>query len=428
MRLSKLAITKNKIMNEDNVFSQDILLKMGQLFQFCSGIYAYDHILYKVMQNVKDVIRKHLDKIDCVEVCLPILQPESIWEASGRLKQYVDEDVMYRTQSSAQKFCLAPTAEEAIVEFLRNRLNSYKSLPVTFYQIGTKFRNEIRTKGYLIRGKAFEMMDAYSFGKDMQDLLMDYDKIKDVYIDIFRELNLDVIPVGADTGNMGGKKSEEFMIISNLGEDTIFVDKNSHKAFNSELLDRLDAQEYLNSMYGIDDINKLTKCRSLELGHIFQLGTKYSDSMNAGYVDDEGNFQPYYMGCYGIGVSRVVAVVYESNKIVNDKNEIIGFSLPYNLAPYKVQIIYGNIGTKEAQANEFYQKLLDNGVNALLDDRQELMFGARIKDANLLGTPYLAVLGNKIDDNMVEIENTKTKEKQFLKIDDAVKFFCQLNK
>lgn len=423
MKLSKMAISKNKIQHEDQIFAQDILLQMGQLYQFCSGVYAYDHILYRVMNNVKEVIKKHLDKIDCVEVSLPVLQPEAIWEKSGRLENYVKEDVIFRTKSDAQNFCLAPTAEEAIVEFLRNRLSTYKALPVTFYQIGTKFRNEIRTKGYLIRGKAFEMMDAYSFGRNLEDLAIEYDNIKKAYFNIFNELQLEAMPVGADTGAMGGNKSEEFMLISNLGEDTIYVDFNTKKAFNSELLEREDAEEYLKSTYGIESINKLEKCRSLELGHIFQLGTKYSISMDAKFVDENGQMQPYQMGCYGIGVSRVVAVIYENNKILNDKGDVVGFSLPYNIAPYKVQIIYSNLEAKEQQANELYGKLLDNGIDAIIDDRNDVSFGARIKDANFLGTPYIAVLGNKTEDNMVEIENTKTKEKQYLTIQQTVDFF-----
>ena len=145
--------------------------------------------------------------------------------------------------------------------------------------------------------------------------------------------------------------------------------------------------------------------------------------MDAKFVDENGQMQPYQMGCYGIGVSRVVAVIYENNKILNDKGDVVGFSLPYNIAPYKVQIIYSNLEAKEQQANELYGKLLDNGIDAIIDDRNDVSFGARIKDANFLGTPYIAVLGNKTEDNMVEIENTKTKEKQYLTIQQTVDFF-----
>ena len=422
MKLSKLGLNKNKIMQEDKTFAQELLLKSGQLYQYCSGVYGYDNVLYLLMKNVKEVICKHLNKADCIEVSLPVLQPDSIWKRSGRLTKYVEEDVIYRTGSDNQ-FCLAPTAEEAIVDFLKGRLITYKDLPTTFYQIGTKFRNEIRSKGYLIRGKAFEMMDAYSFGRDIKDLQSEYENIKNTYFNIFAELGLEVMPVGADSGSMGGKKSEEFMFVSELGEDTIYVDKASKKAFNSELLEREDASEYLKETYGIEDISKLEKCRALELGHIFQLGTFYSDAMGLGYVDQIGQYAPYLMGCYGIGVSRVTAVIYEQNKITDNKGDIVGFSLPYNLAPYKVQIIYGNTGTKEEQAKKLYSDLMGNDINTIIDDRQEIMFGARIKDANLLGTPYIAVLGNKTEDGQVEIENTKTKEKQFMTLSEAVEFF-----
>ncbi len=423
MKLSKMAITKNKIMHEDNTFAQDILLKTGQLFQYCSGVYGYDNVLYLLMQNVKNVIEKHLNKLDCVEVSLPVLQPENIWERSGRLAKYIEEDVMFRTKSDNQNFCLAPTAEEAIVEFLSGRLTSYKALPVTFYQIGTKFRNEIRTKGYLIRGKAFEMMDAYSFGRDANDLQEEYMRIRQAYLDIFNELHLEVMPVGADSGSMGGKKSEEFMILSNLGEDTVYVDRANSRAINSELLEREDADEYLKTTYNIENALALEKCRALELGHIFQLGTFYSDSMKAYFVDANGEQKPYVMGCYGIGVSRVVAVLYENNLLTDNKGEIVGFSLPYNVAPYKAQIIYSNNEEKEKQAFKLYNGLRQNDINCLIDDRTDIMFGARIKDANFLGTPYLAVLGNKTEDNMVEIENTKTKEKQYLTIENAIEYF-----
>lgn len=427
MRLTKMGIARNKIANNnDELFAQEILLKTGQLFQFCSGVYGYDNVLHLLMQNVKAVIEKHLNKIECVEISLPVLQPTSIWEESGRLQKYVDEDVMFLTKADNLNFCLAPTAEEAVVVFGRSRLSTYKQLPVTFYQIGTKFRNEIRTKGYLIRGRAFEMMDAYSFGRNYNDLDEEYARIKRAYYDIFAELKLDAMAVGADTGAMGGKKSEEFMLVSDLGEDTIFVDKENKKAFNSELLERPDAKQYLKEFYGIDDIDKLEKCRSLELGHIFQLGTRYSDSMNATFVDENGKSQPYCMGCYGIGVSRLVAVIYEKNAIYNDKGEVKGFSLPFNIAPYKAQIIYSNTEEKQAQAVTLYNELMENGVNCLLDDRQDIMFGAKIKDANFLGTPYLIVLGNKTEDGKVEVENTKTGDKKFMTNEQVMDFFKNL--
>ncbi len=179
MKVSKIGLITRKNMELDNQYPvQDILIKTGQIEQFGSGVYAYGHIPLLVSQKINDIIRKNLKNIDCVEVSLPLLQPESIWKESGRLDNYVKEDVIFRCLSDKGNYCLAPTAEEAMVTYAKSRLQSYKNLPVTFFQIGPKFRNEIRTRGYLLRGKAFEMMDAYSFGKNSKDLEEDYNKIR----------------------------------------------------------------------------------------------------------------------------------------------------------------------------------------------------------------------------------------------------------
>ena len=426
MKLSKLALTRNKILQEDKTFAQELLLKSGQLYQFCSGVYGYDNVLYLVMKKVKDVISKHLSKADCVEVNLPILQPESLWIESQRLQKYLDEQLIYQVNRDNQRYVLGPTAEETMVDFLRARLTSYKMLPTTFFQIQTKFRDEIRSRGYLIRGKVFEMLDAYSFARNEAEMKQDYERMKKVYFDIFDELGLQILPVGAESGSMGGKKSEEFMILTEIGEDVVYYDEKTNKAFNQELLEREDAEEYLKENYGITEPKNMKQYKALEAGHNFELGTFYSDRMKIYFVDENGQNAPYYMGCYGIGVSRVTAVIYEKSKLVNDKGEFIGFSLPYNLAPYKVQIIYSNNEQKQKDAESLYEKLQKADINSLIDDRNDIMFGARIKDANLLGTPYVAVFGNKTEDGQVEIENTKTKEKQFLTIDQAVEFFKSL--
>ena len=411
MRLSKMGIARNKVLNIDEQFPvQDILAKTGQLTQYSSGIYAYDNIPFLLKNNIKKIISEELTKVGCVEVSLPVLQPETIWEASGRLEKYVNDDVMFRTLTSKGNFCLAPTAEEAIVEFARNRLQSYKSLPVTYFQIGEKFRNELRTRGYLLRGKSFEMMDAYSFNVNYDDLNKTYEEIKQAYFNIFKRLRMDVIPVGADSGSIGGKKSEEFMVLSNLGEDIILYDNKSGQAINNELLELPNATEYLKETYNIDSIDQLEKKRSLELGHIFQLGTKYSESMEANYLSETGKLVPYEMGCYGIGVSRVLAYVYEKNAIYDKNEKVIGYSLPLHIAPYYIHIITNDNKDSIELANNLYNELINAGIPVLYDDRSDLSLGAKIKDAHYMGTPYLMILGNKLDENYFEIENTKNNE------------------
>ena len=183
---------------------------------------------------------------------------------------------------------MAPTAEEAIVKFAKTKVKSYKDIPVIFYQIGEKYRNELRARGFLLRGKNFPMMDAYSFNKDEESLLTSYEIMKNAYLKIFEKIDLDVIPVVADNGAIGGKKSEEFMLLSDIGEDTILFDEKTKKAVNIEVLERENYKEYLKSEYGIVDIDSLKPKKSVELGHIFQLGTRYSETMNAKYTDKDG--------------------------------------------------------------------------------------------------------------------------------------------
>ena len=419
MRVSQIGLNSKKITVLDEQFPvQDMLIQTGQIDQFASGIYAYGHIPYLVKKNIDKIICDVLSKYECAEISLPILQPENIWEESGRLSKYVNDGVMFRVLNGKGNYSLAPTAEEAVVSFARKRLFSYKQLPVTYFQIGPKFRNELRSRGFLLRGKAFDMMDAYSFDKSIDDLNVSYEKMKKAYFEIFDRLGLNVIPVGADSGAIGGSKSEEFMMISPIGEDNILLDKENNKAFNCELLDRDDASEYLLKTYGITDISKLEKIKAVELGHIFQLGDKYSKSMNATFIDENKNYQNFVMGCYGIGVSRTLAMVYE-NSILKANDKFDGIVLPYNLVPYSLYIIPKSDDDKKMLiAENIYHNLEKNNTHVLFDDRGDISIGAKIKDSKVLGIPYIAVFGKTLDDGLVTIENNKTGEKIDVKLEE----------
>lgn len=419
MRVSQIGLNSKKITVLDEQFPvQDMLIQTGQIDQFASGIYAYGHIPYLVKKNIDKIICDVLSKYECAEISLPILQPENIWEESGRLSKYVNDGVMFRVLNGKGNYSLAPTAEEAVVSFARKRLFSYKQLPVTYFQIGPKFRNELRSRGFLLRGKAFDMMDAYSFDKSIDDLNVSYEKMKKAYFEIFDRLGLNVIPVGADSGAIGGSKSEEFMMISPIGEDNILLDKENNKAFNCELLDRDDASEYLLKTYGITDISKLEKIKAVELGHIFQLGDKYSKSMNATFIDENKNYQNFVMGCYGIGVSRTLAMVYE-NSILKANDKFDGIVLPYNLVPYSLYIIPKSDDDKKMLiAENIYHNLENNNTHVLFDDRSDISIGAKIKDSKVLGIPYIAVFGKTLDEGLVTIENNKTGEKVNVKLDE----------
>lgn len=426
MKLSQTGLGTIRVNNLDKSYpAQDTLLQTNQLVQYGTGIYAYNNVPLRLRQNVESVIRGVLDKYGCIEILLPTLQPTKLWEESGRLAKYIEEDVIMPVETDNGKFVMAPTAEEAVTEFVRGRITSYKNLPVILYQIGEKYRNEIRTRGYLLRGKTFPMMDAYSFDLNAEESAKAYQNIRKAYLEIFEILGLEAQPVAADSGAMGGNLSEEFMLESPIGEDTILVDKETGIAFNTEILEREDADEYLREKYGIKDKNNVEAKKSIELGHIFQLGTKYTESMNAKYIDQEGNEQLLYMGCYGIGVSRTVATIYEENVVTGKNGEAKGISLPVSVAPYLLQIIPKE--EKREIAQNLYNELMEANVPVILDDRAQGMLGAKIKDCLMLGTPYMLVIGDKQEEGKFEVENSKTGEKKIYTEEELIKEFVNIN-
>lgn len=422
MKLSQTGMGTTKLNNIDEMYpGQSILLQTGQLVQYGAGLFAYGTVPLLVRRNIEKIITETLNEYGCIEVLLPTLQPDTIWKNSGRYDHYVNDGTMLITESNKGTFCLAPTGEEAMLEFAREKLKSYKNLPATFYQIGEKYRNEIRTRGYLLRGKAFPMLDAYSFDVDEKSMEKSYENVREAFLKIFEKIGMPVIPIVADNGAMGGKKSEEFMMISEQGEDKILYDEKTGIGLNTEILEKENYQEYLKEEYGIEDISNFKEIRTMELGHIFQLGTRYSEMMNGKYIGQDGKESLYYMGCYGIGVSRTVAALYEQCLINDEKWGPCGFVLPESVAPFKVQIVPKMENEEKVKlANEMYDKLKANGIQAILDDRENITIGAKIKDAKILGTPYLVVLGDKQEGDMVEVEDIKTGKKEIITVDELI--------
>lgn len=421
MKLSKLNIKKINFNDVDKNYSaQDILMKLGELYQFESGIFGYGNIWTKVERNVEEIIADELDKADCIHVEFPKLQPRKIWEQSGRWDVYTKEaDIMFNMSNNLGDYGLAPTAEECATIFGANRLLSYKNLPATYYQISEKFRKEIRARGYLFRPRTFVMMDAYSFDKTEEDMQKTYQLMHQVYLNIFSRLGIDIIPTVSDNGVIGGKVAEEFQAITDLGEDKTLYDEENNIGINKEVLEFDNRDEYL-AQLGVTDVNNLVEYSTIELGNNFQLGTRYSESMGLFYTDENGERKPYYMGCYGIGLGRIIACLIENN-IIKDNDKIKGFALPYYIAPYKVQIIYNEKNQEEAE--KLYDYLNKNNINAILDDREGLTIGNRINDVFVLGTPKMIILGNKFDGTNYEIEDIKTKETQITTIDDIIDAF-----
>lgn len=425
MRLSKMGMKNIKLSNLDEMYpAQDILMQTGQIKQYGSGVYAYDNIPLKVQDNIEEIIKKHFNKADCIEVQMPLIQQAEIWKRSGRYDQYQEEGVTMISKTDKGTYCLAPTAEEAITIFAENRITSHKQLPVVFYQIGPKFRNEIRNRGYLLRGKEFLMFDLYSFDKDEESMIKTYNKIKQVYFETFKEIGLDIVAVAADNGSMGGKNSEEIMALSKIGEDTILFDKETNQGLNVEILEREDAESYLKENYHIENIKKLKEEKACELGHIFALGTKYSDSMDIKFIDEQNNRKPFYMGCYGIGVSRVLGLIYENN-IIKENENVVGYSLPISVTPYYLYIISND--KKKEIAQNMYNQFLDKDVEVIIDDVKGSI-GEKIRNAKILGIPYIAIIGNNTEEGFAEIERTKDGAKKVMKIEEIIETIENMKK
>lgn len=423
MKVSRMGLKNVKLTELDKMYpGQDILLQTGQIKQFGSGLYAYDNIVLRVEDNIEKIIKKHMDKIDAIEVEMPLLQQEELWRSSGRFDKYIKEGVMLTVKTDKGNYCLAPTAEEAVTKFAENRIVSYKQLPVSFYQIGKKFRDEIRNRGYLYRGKEFLMFDLYSFDQDEEGLNKTYDQVKKAYFDAFEELHLDLVAVAADNGTIGGTRSEEMMVISESGEDTILYD--GKVGLNTEVLEKENYQEYLKKEYNITDIANLNRLKAIELGHIFALGTKYSESMNIKYIDQNNQVKPFYMGCYGIGVSRVLGVIYENNTI-KQNGEVVGFSLPLSVAPYYLYIISNNDRTNEA--SELYENLENLNIPVIIDDTNDSI-GKKIRNAKVLGIPYIAILGNSTEVGSIELEYTKDDTKEIVSKSELITKFEKISK
>lgn len=402
MRLSRGNFTTNRERVSNEILSQQILLQSGQLKRYATGIYGKNNLLVKAQANIENVIREVLEKYDCIEIVLPLLQPKSLWVESQRWDNYNASGQMFYCDMPNGTFCMAPTAEEAVLAFVKGNVTSYKQLPINVYQIGTKFRNELRSRGGLLRSKEFTMMDAYTFHESQEDLAREYANMRKAYLEIFDRLCLKVIPVKALSGDIGGNYSEEFMCIANSGEDTILVNDDFSMAFNAEILELENATEFLMQYYGISiNLDELHEEHCIELGHIFQLGQKYSQTMNGTFVGRDGKSNYYYMGCYGIGVSRTLAAICEINC------DIDGFRWPISIAPYTFYIVSNKHQTNAAE--ELYQKLLDAKQRVILDDRKNITFGAKLKDAKLFGIPYLVIIGNSYaGNNVYEVEERLT--------------------
>ena len=418
MYFSKLFVpTVKEDPSDAELISHKLMVRSGMIKKTAAGIYSWLPIGLKVLKKVEEIVRKNLNNFDAEEILMPMVQPAELWKESGRYGEYGKELLKFDDRSN-RGFVLGPTHEEIICEIFRSHPKSYKDLPVNLYQIQTKFRDEIRPRFGVMRSREFLMKDAYSFDIDEKGLVKSYGKMKDAYISIFDEIGLDYRIVKADSGNIGGDVSEEFHILADSGEDLIAVSDSSDFAANVEVLNYDKDPSELEGKKSPDGKGKLKIKRGIEVGHIFQLGQKYSQAMNVGVKDMDGNSIHPFMGCYGIGVSRIVAAAIEQNH--DDR----GIQWPDKITPFGVNVICLDPESDEIMkvCSEIYSILQKSGFDPLLDDR-DIRAGIKFKEHELLGIPYSIIIGpNNFKNTKLEFGIRAQNEKIDMKLDDIKKY------
>ena len=403
MRASQFLIsTKKESPADAEIISHKLMLRAGMIRKLASGLYTWLPMGLIVLRKLEAIIREEMNKLGAQEILMPIMQPARLWEESGRWGRYGPE--LLRVQDRHERpFCLGPTHEEVVTDLIRNEVHSYKQLPLVLYQIQTKFRDEVRPRYGVMRGREFLMKDSYSFNEDEACLQETYLTMRDTYKKIIERIGLDYKIVAADSGAIGGDASEEFHVLAETGEDTIAISDASEYAINTELL--LKEGEDIASLEGKpspDGKGVIQIKKGIEVGHIFQLGKVYAEDMKANVLNKEGKASTLFMGCYGIGVSRLVAAAIEQN------NDDKGIVWPHSIAPFDINIIAIGYSKDQKIADasiKLYSELKDMGYEVLLDDRKD-GYGTKMKDSELIGVPLNIIIGKKfIETNEIELKS-----------------------
>ena len=385
MRVSQLFTKTSKTAPADEVAKNaELLIRAGFIYKEMAGVYAYLPLGKRVLDKIVQIIREEMNAIGGNEISLTALQQKDVWEASGRWDDEV-MDVWFKTKlASGSELGLAPTHEEPLTKLMKNYISSYKDLPVYPYQFQIKFRNELRSKSGLMRGREFWMKDLYSFSRTQEEHDAFYEKISEAYDRVYARLGLGEITYKTfASGGSFAKYSHEFQTLSPVGEDKIYVHEGKNIAINEEVYN----DEVLADLGVTKD--ELVEHTAVEVGNIFTLGTKFSDALDLNYTDDTGVSRRVIMGSYGIGPSRVMGLIAEH--FSDDK----GLVWPENIAPAKVYLV--RIGSEEAvaHADALYEELSAKGIEVLYDDRDERP-GAKFADAELMGIPYRVTVSDRL--------------------------------
>ena len=419
MRYSETLIpTLREAPSEAEVISHKLMLRAGLIRKLSSGIYIYLPLALRIIRKIEGIVRQEMERAGAQELLMPALQPSELWKETGRWQQYGKELIRLQDRHD-RDFCLGPTHEEVITDLIRKEIRSYRQLPITFYQIQTKFRDEVRPRFGIMRGREFVMKDAYSFDVDLEGAKKNYKKMYDAYNMIFNRLGLRFRPVEADNGLIGGSASHEFMVLTQTGEEAIISCTGCDYAAN------IEKTEVGHQAVG-DPCPRcekpLTVDRGIEVGHVFLLGSKYSREMKATFTNEKSEEQCFEMGCFGIGITRIMAASIEQNY---DEKGIIW---PAALSPFFFYLLPVQDQSEKVRnvAERLYQSLIEKGVDILFDDRQERS-GVKFRDADLLGIPYQIVIGEKnLADGLIELKERKTGLTRRIPTENAVRELLSL--
>ncbi len=402
MRQSKLFTkTIKQAPKDETSFNAQTLIKAGFIDKSSAGIYSFLPLGLRVHNKICDIVREEMNAIHGQEILMPALTPKKVWQKTGRWDNF---DVLFKVVgNNKREYALGATHEEVVTPLVQKHTFSYKELPISIYQIQSKFRDELRAKAGLIRGREFSMKDLYSFHADKKDLDEFYEITKDAYFKVFNRCGLSEITyLTYSSGGDFSKYSHEFQTLADNGEDTIYICDNCKIAVNQEIIDEQKVCP--------DCKNKdLRKEKAIEVGNIFKLGTRFSKAFDFSYTDKKGQKHGIEMGCYGMGPSRIFGTIVE---IYHDDKGIIW---PKSMAPYQVHLL--DLEAKKT-AEDIYNKLLENKIEVFYDDRDDKSAGEKFADADLIGIPYRLVVSKKtIKQDSIEFKKRDSKETKLVKIE-----------
>lgn len=400
--------TTKQTPKDSDTANHRLLTQAGFVDQLMAGVYSYLPLGLRVLRKIENIIREEMNSIGGQEVLMPVLHPSEIWKTTGAWDKV---DVLFKIKSRTERdYAIGQSEEEVVTPLVMSRANSYKDLPLAVYQIHWKYRDELRAKSGIMRGREFLMKDMYSFHESQEDFLKYYEVAKKAYVEIFKKLGLIAKVTEASGGSFSQKISYEFMVLTDAGEDDVLYCEECDFCVNTEIAKVKEGDSCLCGK------GALKMGRASEVGNVFDLGQKYGEDFDLGFVDASGAKHYAFMGCYGIGVSRAMGVIVE--KFHDEK----GILWPESVAPFKAHlVVLGNDETVKAEAEKLYQSLLDQKVEVLFDDRTEATAGEKFADADLIGIPYRLVVSKKtIAENKIEFKKRSETESKLVVGDEVL--------